>query len=129
MPAEDVAAIVKGDEPNRFDGTSLNVTGLLVAVYVSDVLADNVPDALPKMICTVRAPSDAPLIRVGETKVTVEDDTESGVTRELPTRTCVSDEFPVEKFEPDSVIVVAPVLVTELGVMEEMEGAAKYVMS
>ena len=129
MPAAVVAAIEKGDEPNRFEGTSLNVTGLLVAVYVSDVLADNVPDALPRMICTVRAPSVAPLIRVGETKVTAVDETEIGVTRELPTRTWVSEEFPVEKLEPDSVIVVAPVLVTELGEMEVIVGAAKYVMS
>ncbi|CAB4607091.1 unannotated protein [freshwater metagenome] len=49
LPAVADAVTVNGDDPNRFEGISLKTMGLVVAVYVIEVVTESVPAAPPRM--------------------------------------------------------------------------------
>ncbi len=71
----------------------------------------------------------APLTSTGALNTMIVEDTELGATKVPPTLSKVSEERPVEKLLPVSETVCEPVLVTEVGVIEEIVGAGKYVTS
>lgn len=77
------------------------------------------------MTCTVRIPGVSPLIRFGALKVMLVGVIELSETEVPPILSNVSEDIPVDKLVPMSVMTCDPVLVIELGVSEVIVGTAR----